>query len=427
MIQGFAKQDEVLERGPVGKGFRMEPQLGWTLLSRDALRRAQMHLREESEGVRDEIGFLSLHQAYADRFFPGTSVLHTRLRYALFVPWLYLRLIERGERSQVVAALEKEEVILAGRLKRTDEKGVIGRDAYPQPTAQPPSMVYWTALAAWRILRSYADGSYPPRSKVHRMIARGHYQTHLYDDDKQLLDEEELIFAKLPKPPKEWTDPTLVLNFHLTPEERDYLRGCLLAVNRPGGTNVPSLLSRLVEHGVDVPAGLSLWGTTIRAVADRDDQSALIRAGRVAALSAIGRGVYAALVEGMRDAYDKAPTEDIHRANLEKVVAEHSRNALQLNIEELQEDVPTLTQSILDVLCETKTWVERGERDPKPLFGVYERAEARRKKGRARLTQSLAGRQKRLEWQAKKHTLAQPLHYRWDNVQRLLMDLGGQS
>lgn len=62
-----------------------EPALGWALLSREALRRAEKHLREEEQGVRDEIGFLALHQAYADRFFPGTSVLQTRIKYVLFV------------------------------------------------------------------------------------------------------------------------------------------------------------------------------------------------------------------------------------------------------------------------------------------------------------------------------------------------------
>ena len=59
---------------------------GWTYLSRSALRRAEHQLSGAGEGVRDEIGFLILHQRYADYFFPGTSVLHTRLRYALFVP-----------------------------------------------------------------------------------------------------------------------------------------------------------------------------------------------------------------------------------------------------------------------------------------------------------------------------------------------------
>ena len=57
----------------------MKPGLGWVLLSRDALKRAETQLKENAQGVLDEIGFLALHRAYADRFFPGTSVLHTRL------------------------------------------------------------------------------------------------------------------------------------------------------------------------------------------------------------------------------------------------------------------------------------------------------------------------------------------------------------
>ena len=62
--------------------------IGWVLLSREAVARAEEALASNEKGVRDEVGFLALHQGLADRFFPGTSVLHTRLRYVLFVPWL---------------------------------------------------------------------------------------------------------------------------------------------------------------------------------------------------------------------------------------------------------------------------------------------------------------------------------------------------
>ena len=51
----------------------IEPALGWTYISREALARAKAQMDEESMGVRDEIGFLTIHQRYADRFFPGTS------------------------------------------------------------------------------------------------------------------------------------------------------------------------------------------------------------------------------------------------------------------------------------------------------------------------------------------------------------------
>ena len=73
----------------VRSGSPIEPALGWSYLSREALARAKAQMDEESMGVRDEIGFLTVHQRYADRFFPGISVLHTRARYAVFVPWLF--------------------------------------------------------------------------------------------------------------------------------------------------------------------------------------------------------------------------------------------------------------------------------------------------------------------------------------------------
>jgi hypothetical protein len=50
-------------------GSPIEPALGWTYLSREALARARAQMDEESMGVRDEIGFLTIHQGYADRFF----------------------------------------------------------------------------------------------------------------------------------------------------------------------------------------------------------------------------------------------------------------------------------------------------------------------------------------------------------------------
>src|SRR5436309_7795021 len=116
---------------------------GWTYLSREALRQAEAQLTKETEGVRDEIGFLIIHQRYADHFFPGTSVLHTRMRYALFVPWIYQSLYEEGASGRVQDSLEKAEIKLAGRLRH--ERGAIGGDNYPRPTSQPASVSYWAA------------------------------------------------------------------------------------------------------------------------------------------------------------------------------------------------------------------------------------------------------------------------------------------
>ena len=58
--------------------------------------------------------------------FPGTSSIQTRLRYALFVPWLYQHL-EARRVDDVKAAAEEAETRLIDALAASDDtSGVIG-------------------------------------------------------------------------------------------------------------------------------------------------------------------------------------------------------------------------------------------------------------------------------------------------------------
>lgn len=52
---------------------------------------------------RDELGLGSIRDSIADQLFPGTSTIHTRLRYMLFVPWIYQALEARGVAPHEVA------------------------------------------------------------------------------------------------------------------------------------------------------------------------------------------------------------------------------------------------------------------------------------------------------------------------------------
>ncbi len=47
-------------------------------------------------GARDELGLGGVRNAISDKLFPGTSTTQTRVRYFLFVPWIYRRLEHRG-------------------------------------------------------------------------------------------------------------------------------------------------------------------------------------------------------------------------------------------------------------------------------------------------------------------------------------------
>ena len=50
--------------------------------------RRLMALFEEKES-RDELGLGPIRDSIADHLFPGTSTIQTRVRYMLFVPWIY--------------------------------------------------------------------------------------------------------------------------------------------------------------------------------------------------------------------------------------------------------------------------------------------------------------------------------------------------
>ena len=170
---------------------------------------------------------------------------------------------------------------------------------------------------------------------------------------------------------------------------------------------------------------LELWSAKVKAAADQADREALLRARQAAALSAIGRGVYAALVEQVREKHDGLATEDIHRANLKVVTEEFATEALALDVDKIAFDAPSIPSGILEVLRTTQNWLRRRSNELAPLYDVYQSAESRRKGRRARLMKSLAGRDKRAEWVPDQHPLATPLHYRWGNVRQLLMDLQG--
>ena len=396
----------------IRSGQPIEPALGWTYLSRDALARAKSQMDEESMGVRDEIGFLTIHQRYADRFFPGTSVLHTRVRYALFVPWLFVDLAGLTGPA-AVRALRGRERELAGRLSDAGESQVIGGRVFPKPSSQPPSTVYWYALAAWGILRPRLDGRTISRAQVHRLLKSAGGVT---DDDGQPLQSFDPPFVPLPDRPENWLGGHITLR--LEAKEAAFLRELLARLRRNGGHEV-SLLAKLVR--TEAAAPYEMWADEVRTIAG-PDQAALVRAQQAASFAAVGRAVYDALLERIFETDDKREISTRHRDHLTTVIKEHGPIAAKLDLDALEADIGALPSKLRGVLTSTKDWIASKPGDPAPLFDPYVAAEAR--KGlRARLTPTPDGRARRLEWSRDEHGLAGPLHYRWGQVSTLLNDL----
>lgn len=389
---------------------------GWTYLSRDALRRAERQLLGTGDAVRDEIGFLILHQRYADYFFPGTSVLHTRLRYALFVPWIFLTLYEEGAAASARDRVQKSEISLAGRLNQTSrDDGVIGGRSYPDPTSQPPSVSYWGALGTWGILREQ-DGRWPSRAYVHGLLQSKHRRA--MDDDGQAMARTELPFVALPPRPAAWPGAG-PLDFKLLPREAAFLHARFSDLRPARSPKQLSLLARLAT-GAPVEAD-RCWEPGLIELAEEDGPK-LRRAGYAASLAALGRAVYAAQVETLREEEDHQPTGRRHRDHLPIVLAKHGAIAGRVNLGELTDDTGSLPPEVVEVIEQTLAWLKAGAKNPMALRDAYENAECKRKTQRARLSR-LFGAPRRIEWIADEHALAEPLHYRWHQVSRLLHDL----
>lgn len=397
--------------------------IGWIQLSRSAVASAEQALKADSQGVRDEVGFLALHQAFADRFFPGTSVLHTRLRYVFFIPWL----MERS--SGDPALLSKYELELTKQLKDYPKRnpGVIGATVWPNEPSQTASMAYWSALNSWGILRRRADGILASRGQTLKRIEAIHQQSASYRhevDGEPLFEPELSPFVQLPAAPSDLLKTGETLDFRLSKAERVFMKKQFLGLRRSPECPEQSLLARLVEKRLPVADIDMPWADSILAVASESDRRALLLAKNMSALACIGRAIYAALVEQLK-ATGSSDYSTRHRDHLSEMVALHGLSARALDIAQLKALISGLSTQLLEVLNATQQWLNSKRPAIMGLLQVYAAAESQRKGTRARLANNLAGQKRRAEWESNEHPLAEPLHYRWRNVRTLLTDLQG--
>ena len=179
----------------------MQATLTWIDLTagdRDKMRRVLDLFNEQ--GTLDEMGLGSLRDALSDTLFPGTSYIHTRLRYVLFIPWIYQRLEHRRTRAADVArAARRAEVDLIAPLEENpDNEGIIGVRAR-HTLARLPSSVYWSALTRWGIfIREQSQGWYHAHFDT---LVDGRGATGRADDPGVVWSSEPHWHPRLPEPP----------------------------------------------------------------------------------------------------------------------------------------------------------------------------------------------------------------------------------
>lgn len=103
---------------------------------------------------RDELGIGQVRDAFSDLLFPGTSVLQTRARYYLFVPWCYTsgRAAHAYEKENFrVGQLQERQLIKTFQDSAFDDAaGLIGSRVGPE-VKNLPSTLYWSGMLTYKV------------------------------------------------------------------------------------------------------------------------------------------------------------------------------------------------------------------------------------------------------------------------------------
>ena len=373
-----------------------------------------LSLFQEKES-RDELGLGAIRDSFADALFPGTSTIQTRLRYMLFVPWVYTELERKRALPPAFAAKARqmEMFLVDPLLANSDHAGVFGRVA-GKSLKRLPSSVYWNGLAAWGIRRiSCSQDEYHRHiDEVYRRrdISRGRSEK---DDFPEA--ETQTWHPRLPEPPSGFPDAIDALSFDLTPEEASFLLDRLLKSKKE------SLLSYLALNCQPVDCDFP-WRHP-----ERDEFSPVHREllNYAEFFSIIMHGAAFLYNLMLAEQAGRKELEDEHRANLDEWKTRLlSCRHIELPLEELWELSAgrghTITRRTKDFVS---AWYRRalatqgnvnGDTDSRALISARER---QLKGVRSRFTNHRA----RDQW--KGYAGVGQMAYRWSNVRTLLEDL----
>lgn len=217
----------------------MTSTIGW-LDTDETHRRKSLEIIDlfKDQGTVDEIGIGAIRDAIADVLFPFTSVLHTRVKYALFIPWIMRDVGAHGRPvDKAMSDLRWMEVrliesLVSGYEGETTGVGIIGSQARSK-VKRLPSAAYWRSLGGWDLTRW--DTSLEGHLRRSRAVGRMNLDDPTSEDpgSGRKTDVTGLDPSLVPADPGFLDRAT----FDLTCEQRDYL------TERIGESTEGSLLS----------------------------------------------------------------------------------------------------------------------------------------------------------------------------------------
>ena len=179
---------------------------------------------------RDELGIGAIRDSFADRLFPGTSTIQTRLRYMLFVAWIYKSLEDKQVPPSMFAekADRMERSLVTPLLATEDRTGVFGKTA-GSALKRLPSSVYWSGLGSWgiRLIEFSRDEYHRGIGFIHKHRAEYEAQLQILrnrSDDLDITPPTSVLtwHPRLPDKPDDFPERA---NFALTNEEASLSAG----------------------------------------------------------------------------------------------------------------------------------------------------------------------------------------------------------
>ena len=198
----------------------------------------------------DDLGLGPIRDTFSDALFPGTSTLHTRTKYLLFVPWIFRSLEVRNRKTSrdVEGQLRAKEVQLSLALQKGGETdGVIGRLA-GKNLKQFPSLTYWGALGRYGI-RTAPLTRQQVINRIRTSADRSTGRSALRSEAEEYTELHDW-HPNLPLPEADFLD---IATFALDEEQGAYLE------DRIQQTTADSYLAFLVRGRVDVSGAERLW------------------------------------------------------------------------------------------------------------------------------------------------------------------------
>ena len=378
----------------------------WLDVSADEQRRmrelAAMFTQRDS---RDELGIGQLRDGISDALFPGTSTLHTRARYLLFVPWCFQYAaqsksrVKSGKRQPDATELD-----LIGPLRNSsDAAGLLGERAGADLKTLPSS-VYWTMLQRYGILTR-------PASRADAFEASA---PHVHVDDDGLMTSASIWSA--PAAPKGFPEE-VPGGFALTADEASWLRDRILE-HAPG-----TLLAHLMQHPPEVDSRAP-WHDAV-AVSAPARAAAVVRHARHFATILHGAQLLYNLL--LAEGAGHPDLHDDYRDRLARWAEDLAPGYERWRLEDLLEVLRTERGSRLPVAPAAVRFVQNWtalvqENDPTTLSDLPEARALIREREKIKGAKARLGNSRRLEtWKGASGSAM--LTFRWATVRQLTTDI----